>query len=312
MSRVASVLMRDSLPSFLANYENLHTRIGYKRGVQSFLNWYERRYGKALSWGDWTVYDTRDWVRELLDRGESGLPLKPASVRLRQTALRLFAQWGLEQRLLSSNPAKVKGVKLERRGAEPLTRTQQHALVRALARPDANPFHRALLLTLLHTGLRAQELVSLRLSDVILGESKKTLRDGIPAGQIRSGSLRVVGKGRKERTIPLNATARATLIEYMAIRPQVESERLFISSKYRTPITTKTLNYVCATDKLRAVAIFHPHTLRSTFANRLQEQGVPAEIVQQLLGHESFETTQRYYLESVPRQEYVEWITEED
>ena len=159
---------------------------------------------------------------------------------------------------------------------------------RLLAAPDADDPRgrrdRAMLEVLYATGLRVSELVGLRLGDLHLD----------------AGYLRCVGKGSKERVVPLGAAANASLQSYLADgRPALldprRSEFLFVSRSGR-PLTRQGFWKLLRAHGARAgIGIpFSPHTLRHSFATHLLEHGADLRSVQVLLGHANISTTEIY------------------
>lgn len=155
--------------------------------------------------------------------------------------------------------------------------------------------NRALLHTLFATGLRAQELASLRRSDCQDGESGKML---------------ITGKGEKERVVMLNPEAQSAIRTYLLARDearkQSESKQtvgsrdpLFVrhDRDQLTPITTKTIWQVIS-QSARALGLettISPHDFRRYIATTLLSEGMPLESVQSFLGHESIVTTRTVY-----------------
>ena len=132
---------------------------------------------------------------------------------------------------------------------------------------------------LLHTGLRVEEAVDLRWDDVQVRE--------------RSGSLTVrKGKGPKQRTVPLNAEARAALLELKAAGPAGAPEVLH---GQRGALTARGVQAILQRYQGPAkVEDLSPHVLRHTFGKDLADAGTPIQVIADLMGHESLETTRRY------------------
>ncbi|MFZ8844090.1 tyrosine-type recombinase/integrase, partial [Thermoflexus sp.] len=178
----------------------------------------------------------------------------------------------------SSPAARLSGVRQARAAPKALSEAELRRLLRE-ARRSPNPLHRAVILLLAHTGLRASELCALRLSDVTLSE--------------RKGKIVVRGKGEKVREVPLNAEAREALREWLAARPSVPEDALFIGR--RGPLTPSGVWRIVREYARRAGVEAHPHVLRHTFATRLlREAGADLVAVAEILGHESLNTTARY------------------
>jgi integrase/recombinase XerD len=141
---------------------------------------------------------------------------------------------------------------------------------------------RAIIVLMLHTGLRAQEVCTLTRAQVRLGK--------------RSGTLVVCGKRNKYREIPLNATARAALLAYDPAlrRPSQDSTPLFLSEKKHARLTERGLGYLINKYAKRAnVRDVSPHDLRHRFGYRMAAT-VPLHRLAQLMGHDSLDTTMRY------------------
>lgn len=129
--------------------------------------------------------------------------------------------------------------------------------------------------------MRVGEIIHLRLSDVVLDD--------------RKGSMVVrEGKGKKRREIPLNAKARKSLLDYLQIRPDVESNMLFLGQR-NEGVQSKTIQRaVQRYAKKAGLKNATPHILRHSFAKALIDAGVSLEKVATLLGHSNLNTTRIY------------------
>jgi len=142
---------------------------------------------------------------------------------------------------------------------------------------------KAILEILYGCGLRVSEAVGLKISNVYLDE----------------GFVRVVGKGDKERIVPMGEMAAAAVREYMAVRPDPASQQyddiLFLNRFGKAISRVALFNMV----KNQAMAAgvnkeISPHTFRHSFATHLIENGADLRVVQEMLGHESILTTEIY------------------
>ncbi len=137
----------------------------------------------------------------------------------------------------------------------------------------------AIITILLHTGLRVSEICGLNIGDVVLKE--------------KSGYVTVIGKGRKRRTVPLNATARNALKNWLDIRGNNPGP-LFISGK-KNRISVRAVQRMIEKYAYKArLEGVTPHTLRHTFCKSLIDSGESIDRVAVLAGHENLNTTARY------------------
>jgi integrase/recombinase XerC len=210
-----------------------------------------------------------------------------ATAARKLATLRSFYKFCLRRAYITSNPvAAIRTPKQEKR----LPRFLEVSEVqRLLSTPDDGSLlggrDRAMLETLYSTGVRVSELVALNVSDVdLVGES-----------------IRVRGKGRKERIAPIGPTAVATIKRYVEMRaadprnPTFDAEPLFVN-KHGKRLSTRSVRrkldkylLMCGLDPT-----ISPHTLRHTFATHMLNNGADLRSVQELLGHQSISTTQVY------------------
>ena len=260
-----------------------HTVAAYRRDLTAFAAWFAAHVGQAFAIAAVTPTDVRDFRAHLRD----ALHRKPATINRKLAALRSFFQWAIAVDLRADNPlATVKDVREEPRAPRWFPKRDLDRLgreIEAVAKPRVRARDLAVVALLRHTGLRVGELCRLRLRDVTLAE--------------RKGSLRVLGKGAKERTIPLNRTVRAALSAYLDARRQrpdaARYEAVFLGQ--RGPLTPHAVEKLVRKYARRArLDAFSPHSLRHSFAKSLLDAGEDLVTVRTLLGHERLDTTARY------------------
>jgi len=258
---------------------SLRTLVNYRLALASYRAW---KGGDAVSWRDAVVDDFRDYLFDMMKQG-----LKRATIRLRFAALRSFYKFLVLRRGLARSPvADVQLPKPERSLPVTLSRAQADELLELPLRlpvPKRTPAwlparDAAILETFYSSGLRISELIGLDVKDIdFIGES-----------------IRVRGKGAKERIVPIGGAA-LTAIQRYRREAAVTNGPLFLSVRMRR-ITQQ------AVDLLLRKYIKHssipfaisPHKLRHSFATHLLDAGADLRSVQALLGHASLSTTQLY------------------
>ncbi len=204
---------------------------------------------------------------------------KPASVNRSLISLKRYFGWASQQYLIPYDPSvAVKLVGQEESAPRHLDDQEEQALVAAVTKVGTLR-DRVLIVLLLHTGLRAREICRLRRDQVKLGK--------------RSGFLEIIGKRNKYREVPLNATARKMLEEYLPTLPS-DAVFLFPSGRTRDALSERALGYIvkkyARAAKLPDVS---PHDLRHRFGYRMAE-AVPLHRLAQIMGHDSLDTTKLY------------------
>ena len=269
------------LTALQAREASAHTIAAYRRDLTGFAAWFADHVGTACTLTTITPTDVRDFRGYLRDPS-----IGASDVNRKLAALRSFFQWTITTGRRADT--RRHGQRCSRRAASAalVPKRDLDRLLRELeaaANPSTRVRDRAIVLTLRHTGLRVGEVVSLCLRDVMLSE--------------RKGSLRVVGKGAKERTIPLNQTVRSALVVYLAVRQErsdaAHYHELFLGQ--RGPLNRQAVEKLIDKYAQRAgLEAFSPHSLRHSFAKSLLDAGEDLVTVQSLLGHERLDTTARY------------------
>jgi len=183
-----------------------------------------------------------------------------------------FFSWLVERHEIKENPMDGLSVKMPPdEPVIPFTDDEYRRLIQA----TQTPLERVTMLILVDTGLRAGEILSLRLDSI----------------DFRQGELVVRGKGNKVRRVALSSAVQNALKIYLASRAQVNGA-LWPETWHRKSVGT----LVDRVARKARVARCHPHRFRHSWAARLRREGVDILVLQKLLGHSSLKTTQRYTL----------------
>jgi len=211
---------------------------------------------------------------------QTGLKLKPATINRALISIRGYLDWALDIHLIQRNPAKpVKPIPQTQQPVHHLTDKEEAALIRAVDAVNSLR-DRTLIVLMLHAGLR-------------VGEVRTLTRDQIELGK-NTGGLQIIGKRNKHRFVPLNATARAVLREYLPTLPEYMIY-LFPSEKTEGALGERMVQLIIK--KYAAIANIKdltPHDLRHRFGYRLAEANVPIHRIAQMMGHDSYNTTMIY------------------
>ncbi len=224
--------------------------------------------------------DLRGWLAQLSERGQSR-----ASIARHSAAIRTFTKWLYRNEYIKKDAGlRLKAPKVSNELPSVLTQNQAAQFLNYLqARADShNPIHIrdwAVFELIYATGIRVSECVGLNLSD--LGE----------------GTIRVLGKGNKERIVPMGKPAHQALAAWLACRDEVattSSEKVFLGQRGK-PLDDRVVRSVLSRLTTQAgVPEISPHELRHSAATHLLEGGSDLRTVQEVLGHSSLSTTQRY------------------
>jgi integrase/recombinase XerC len=208
------------------------------------------------------------------------------SVARKLSAVRSFLNHAVREGRLEANPAaSVPTPKVPKRLPRELTIDEVFALLDRIEGPDAaSTRDRAILEFLYATGLRVSELVALDLDDVDLG----------------AGVVRVLGKGGKERMVPVGSQAVGAVRRWLAASVNLRAKSrepgaIFLNLRGGR-LTDRSVRRVLDR-RLREAAVHarvSPHALRHSFATHLLDAGADLRAIQELLGHSSLSTTQRY------------------
>ncbi|MEA3351973.1 MAG: tyrosine-type recombinase/integrase [Chloroflexota bacterium] len=269
------------------------TVTGYLSDVEQFTGWFDQTNGESLTPERVTPTDISEYRQYMLTVKR----YKASTINRKLASISVFMQWAQKSGLIGHDPTEnIRRVAQTQNTPHYLDKKDQYALKRAIEkelqlaqlrypkrwrtrRRDAS-----MVTLLLNTGLRISEALQLQLDDIQMSE--------------RKGKVSVIGKGRKQRTIPLNLDARNALLAWLRVRPDennndyvwivVEGVPDGALSERSIQRMVRRIGEEAGLEKLT------PHTLRHTFAKNLVNRGVGLEKVAALLGHSSLNTTRIY------------------
>lgn len=255
-----------------------HTITNYRRDLLQLAQYLENR---RLNLRGIDNIVLRGFLAALFDKGE-----KKSTVGRKLAAIRSFFQFCVRKRWMDDNPAKV--VATPKQDKPVPSFLSEEEMQEFLDLPEtAKPLDKrdkAMMELLYATGIRVSELVGIELEDVKFTERL----------------IRIRGKGKKERLVPFGRIAEESLRSYIRVRPlinkgQVEETPLFLNYRGRK-LSSRSVERTV--DKyIRRSAVrrkISPHSLRHSFASHLLSRGADLRVIQELLGHESLATTQKY------------------
>jgi len=250
-----------------------HTLDGYQRDLAALTTWMDSA-GKT----DITTLDEADLRAFIASEHRRGLA--PGSLQRRLSACRSFCRWLLAQGRIAANPAAgLRAPRAARKLPQILDPDEAKVLVEVPTDAPLGLRDRALLELMYSSGLRVSELCALRWRDLDLAE----------------GLVSVLGKGSRQRLVPVGAHARRALADWHARTRAADAAPVF-PGRGGKPITPRAVQL-----RIRHLAqrqgIFkrvHPHLVRHSFASHILESSGDLRGVQELLGHADISTTQIY------------------
>jgi integrase/recombinase XerC len=272
---------------------SLYTQRNYREALSDFVRWYREERQPPLPWAQLQRDDFRNYLR-YLGRHQ----LSRAATALRFSALRSFYKFLIRRGAVETSPIKnITLPKMLKRLPRFLTVQQMQDLLNAPLQesgdrrpgpgrpvePVVPQRDMAILETIYSCGLRVSELCGLQVEDIHLPERL----------------VRVRGKGRKERLVPMGQHALAAIHNYWQLLPVQPVGRMPVflnSSRKREPMRPRTLQARLKRYLMRAGLDpkLTPHKLRHSFATHLLDAGADLRSVQELLGHAHLVTTQVY------------------
>jgi integrase/recombinase XerC len=249
----------------------------YGEDLRQFARYMEEALGRTPHPEDADHVLIRGFLAELHQRG-----LKKSSSARKLAGLRTFFRYLCREGRLERNPARaLLSPRLEKRIPAPLEEKQVEALLAVPGEDVASVRARAILELLYATGTRCAELVGLDVGEV----------------DLEARMIRVLGKGRKERIVLFGTRAREALRAWLAVRSGLrpKSDAVFLNQRGGR-LTDRSVRALVS-HRVKQVALARrcsPHTLRHSFATHLLSRGADLRAIQELLGHASLSTTQRY------------------
>ena len=257
-----------------------HTLRNYESDLRQFLDYFSPPETEPPAPAAITALDLREWLGSLYDRG-----LDAISIRRKLAALRSLFGFLAREGALETNVARlVRTPKAPKRLPGVPTAEHTNNLVDSVAKADLDrpyPARDLLIFELLYgCGVRVSELVGLDLDSIDRAERW----------------IRVRGKGRKERQVPYGAKAADALEKYLAMRSAKPGAQALLVNRGGTRLTDRSVrNIVKFYARMTAGdASLHPHSFRHAYATHLLADGADLRAIQELLGHATLSTTQKY------------------
>ena len=246
----------------------------YRRDLTAFIDFLANSVKKE-SPGDITRHDINLFIKNLKDSQHA-----PASIVRAIAAIRGFWGWLFVNEIIKDNPAvEIEPLKITKKLPSVLSMSEMDKLFNF----DFSLLERAVLELIYAAGLRVSELVDLNINNL----------------NLKAKYVRCIGKGSKERIVPIGNKAVKALNDYLEHRQKLldrnskKSNYVFLNDKLKKITRQDVYLFIRKTgEKLQRK--ISPHTLRHSFATHLLERGADLRVVQELLGHSDVSTTQLY------------------
>lgn len=256
-----------------------NTIISYRKDLNSYLGFIEASHIDALS--KITRNDITNFMLSQKDK-----KISTNSIARNLAAIRMFHKFLARERILKSDPSNlIDSPRLWKRIPQTLSLNEVEALIsQPNVRENQGVRDKAILETLYATGMRVSEAVDLKINDVNLDV----------------GFLRCIGKGNKERVVPIGKKAISSIKRYIEVsRPHFQKNKevnsLFLN-RFGKKISRQSVWKILKkyAKQARIKKPIKPHILRHSFATHLLERGADLRSVQEMLGHANISTTQIY------------------
>jgi integrase/recombinase XerD len=272
----------DQFILFLATERGLsdNYQLSTRASLELFAKWSTEKK-RASTWADVTPETIGDFLGWRKKGGAAA-----ATIKLHAVALRILFRFLLQRKMLERDPTEFLGVpKIERYLPETLSEPEIAKLLAAAGGKTPLEIRDHAMVELLYaSGLRVSELCNARLENLDLDQ----------------GFIRVVGKGNKQRLVPVGAGARKALARYLeAGRPELVGKKtggeIFLSVRGHRLTNQRIWQLLGELAKRAGLdKDVHPHMLRHSFATHLLQGGADLRIIQEMLGHADISTTQIY------------------
>ena len=278
--------MRSDLENFLTYLAleralSPNTIAAYRSDLGNFIKWLEDNM--ISSFADIRRIFIHDYLYDLKESG-----LETATLARRLVAIKMFFRYMFQEKIITKDITSVMdSPKLWQLLPDFLSSVEVDALLNAYPRSLKDPLkfrNRTILEIMYACGLRVSETAALNLGSIKFDDE----------------TIRVKGKGRKERLVPVGKTALRLLDRYLSdVRPKLVKNQmeatLFLSKNGKKLDREWIWNIVKEAAKIAGInKNIHPHTLRHSFASHLLENGADLRVIQEMLGHADISTTQIY------------------
>ncbi len=256
----------------------------YRSDIQDFANWMHANYASVAP-----KLINRRMIVSYLGECRRDREFESTTVSRRLVSIKIFFRYLFQEKIIATDITDVMdSPKIWNILPDFLSTAEVTELMKVWADPPPNDFlairNRAILELLYASGLRVSELANLPMSAIIFDDN----------------IIRVIGKGNKERIVPLGKFARRAINTYLELaRPNLlkkaNTAQLFLS-KNGVKLDRERIWKIVKDTALRAgiTKEVHPHTLRHSFASHLMENGADLRVIQEMLGHSDISTTQIY------------------
>lgn len=264
-----------------------HTIISYQNDLVTFFDFIDLTFGKT-DLPDIKPTFVRSWLAQLKEQG-----MEAKSINRKISALKSFFKYQLKEQVVTVSPmATIISPKVNKRLPQFVDKADMDTMFNYVEFPDdwQGNTDRIILQLFYNTGIRQAELVSLKESQI--DASKRVIK--------------VLGKGNKERIIPISEILLVQLKTYMAEKRKIfetyDADVLLVNAKGKKLYPKYVYNAVKKyLTKITTISKKSPHVLRHTFATHLMNNGADLNAVKELLGHSSLAATQIYTHNSIEK-----------